>query len=287
METAGPAGAGRVWIRVEGRLLEASLLQPLPRGAFRARVVRSGPPLVLLPLDGGEGRLSRHPAAQPHGWARLVQTLSGLLEAQPEREPPEAQALGRLLRLPQNPAALAAALARWVRAAWPGDAKGQDDDVPGELLRLATRLLEGAPGERLKEALEAFREHLLLFQARSREQVVVPLALPWSGTWVPGELVVEAEPRAGGRSGPRIRGIVVRLELPRLGPVEVSVRWGGQGLWVRIAAGPEACGPLRTRLGELRRALRERGGIPVGALHVVGLLPSREVAGGRILEVRA
>ena len=270
---------------MDGRLLEASLLQPLPRGAFRARVVRSGPPLVLLPLLGREEGPPVRPAAQPHQWARLVQILSDLLGAQSGRESPEAQALGRLLRLPQDPGALSAALSRWVRAAWPRDAKGQD--VPGELWRLAARLLEGAPGERLTEVLEAFQEHLLLFQTRSRDQVLIPLALPWSGTWIPGELMVEPEPREGDRSGPRIRGIVVRLELPRLGPVEVSVRWGGQGLWVRIAAGPEACESLRARLGELRRALRARGGIPLGALHVAGLPPSRDVAGARILEVKA
>ncbi len=287
VETAGPAGPGRFWVRVDGRVLEASVLQSLPRGAFRARVVRPGPPLVLLPLEDAGARTALPPAAaQPHRWAGLVRALYDLLEARPPADSPEAQTLQELLRLPRDPEGLAAALARWVRAAWPRTAEGQDG-VPGELWRLAGRLLEGARGERLGDLLEALRDHHLLYQARSRDQVVIPLALPWSGTWLPGELEVEAEPREGPRSGLRIRGLVVRLDLPRLGPVEVCVRWGGPGLWVRIAARPQACQPLRARLGELRRALRDRAGIPVGALHVVGLPRGQEAAGGRILEVKA
>ncbi len=286
MEAAGPAGPGRFWVRVDGRLLEASLSLPLPRGSFRARVVRPGPPLILSPLDGGKDPVPSSFATRPYRWALLVQTLCGLLEAQPERDLPEAQALGRLLRFPQDPEALSAALARWVRAAWPRDPKGPRE-VPGELWRLAAQLLEGEPNGRLKEALEAVRQHLPLLQARIRDPLVIPLALPWGGTWMPGELVVEAESRESGRPGLRIRGIVVRLELPRLGPVEVSVRWGGEALWVRIAAGRNACGPLRARLGELRTALRVRAGVPLRALHVAGLPSSRIMDGERILEVKA
>jgi len=279
---------GAAWVRLAGRRLLARFPGGFPQGPrVGARVVSTGPPLVLKAETAADAapvpvRFPREP---------LARAVGAVLSAAPgPGDPPELAALQGLLRLPPDPASLAAALARWVRGSGVfHEAMLARGEAPEDLKALVVRVLARLPRGSLREGLEALLRHVEAFQARGVAEgtAVVPLVLPWGERWVEGDIAFEADRETRRGTRPRVSGVRVRLDLPSLGPVEVRVRWAAAGVSVYIAAGDRGRGPIRVRLAELREGLRERTGGRLVTVRVGRLPPAGPPPGDPVLEVRA
>ncbi|GAB4263513.1 MAG: hypothetical protein Kow0092_14500 [Deferrisomatales bacterium] len=297
VEVREPAGAGGGVLQIRGEPVRALFPEGLAPGArLPLQVLSSGPPPVLgFPPEAAGAEAA--PAAAPPP-PRPEAAVRALL--QPTAAPEEAGVAGEaarwleaarlLLDLPQDPGGLARALARWVpRSGVFHEARleafGPKGDLKGILLRLVGQLPPGA----LRDAAEGLLGHLETFQARSLvgEAVVVPVVLPWGERFVSGELRLPG--RGGGRKGRRgsPRSLVLRLRMPRLGPVEVRVLWGAPGVSVRLALTPYARPAVESRLEELARSLGAQVPLPIRDLRV-DPLPEEPAAGdGALVEVVA
>ncbi|WP_459943106.1 flagellar hook-length control protein FliK [Deferrisoma palaeochoriense] len=277
-------GVGRVAL---GRWTgDARFPEHLTAGArFPARVASLGPPTVLQPLPAPEANPARllPPPAQP-----LAQAVEAILSA--GDSDPAAQPLARLLSLPQDPEALAPALARWVRASGVfHEADLARGEAYGDVKTLAQRLLQRLPEGPLRDAAEALVRHVEAHQARSLAagEPVVPLVLPWPQGPVQGEIRLEPDETSGRPGRPtRYRAVRIRLDLPHLGRVEARVAWVPEGVRISLGASPEVLPLLRRELGALRSALAEGAGVRLLGLGVEALRPSAEPEAS-LWEVRA
>jgi len=125
-------------------------------------------------------------------------------------------------------------------------------------------------------------------QARSALEgvLVVPLLLPWGEEWAQGELRVE-DGEERGRAGATGGTLRLRLEMPRLGPVEALVRWGQAGVAVRLGLAPDAVVEARDKLPELSARLSEEARVRVADLRVEALPPPAPRGGPGRVEVVA
>ncbi|MDF1555179.1 MAG: flagellar hook-length control protein FliK [Deferrisomatales bacterium] len=283
-------GRGEGVLRVAGQLLRAVFPGELPQGArVPLRVVAPGPPLVLQLPDPARQPIAGllTPPSQP-----LTGALAAFLGAVPPEGPPgdllrTAQAL---LRLPAATGPLARGLAVWmVRSGLFHEAQLARGSDPGDLKSLLLRLLPQVSGGPLQRAATSLLGHLEAHQARSvlEGQAILPLVLPWGEEWLQGELRLERdEPgrRAGGRRG---GSLVVQLDMPELGRVEVRVRWGEPGVAVRLAAEPRGVAALREHLGELEVQLTTAAGVRLVDLRAEPLAPPALATGSAMVEVLA
>ncbi len=289
MEAKGP---GEGILRIGGRLFRALHPPELTRGqVLELRVVSQGSPAVLKIPHRGEEALARLLKPPAQGLGEAVQVLLSQAGA---HGPGSAQsallsAVRSLFLLPPDPEGLAHALARFVRDSGVFHehslARGAAaDDLKGLLLRF---LASGPEGE-LGRAAESLLGHLEAHQARGvlQQGPVVPFVLPWDDEAIPGELRFEDKPSRG-EDGEPSGALRIRLEMPRLGPVEVGLRWGGAGLSVRMGLSREVLDPVRARLGELAERLAGATGVRVADLRVEALPRAEAQPGAGTVEVLA
>lgn len=276
-------------LAIGGRVFRAIHPEGLAPGQRLAlRLVSAGPPPVLrLPESGEENvaHLLRPPAQGLEAAARV------LLGTQPARAEsgPVLSALQQLLRLPEEPGALGQALARLLeRSGLHHEASLARGEEPADLKALALRLAAREPAGPLAKAAEALLGHVEAHQARSVLEgvLVVPLLLPWGEEWAQGELRVE-DAGERGRAGTAGGTLRLRLEMPRLGPVETWVRWGQGAVSVRIGLAPDAVPEAREKLGELSANLQHAAGLRVADLRVEPLPPPPPRGGPGLVEVIA
>ncbi|MEW6488611.1 MAG: hypothetical protein AB1578_11965 [Thermodesulfobacteriota bacterium] len=280
-------------LSIGGNLFRALHPEGLSPGQrLELRLVSLGPPPVFK-LPGGPddavARLLRPPSLGFEGAVRAF------LTAPPAEGAPGADlaaALGRLLRLPEEPAALAAALARLLRGSGlfhEADLARPQTQSPADLKALALLLLSRQPEGALARAAAALVGHVEAHQARSLLEgaAVVPLVLPWGEEWVHGELRLELEGRRAAESGKAGGALRLRLQMPRLGPVEVNVRWGSPGVFVRLALEPPVLEEAREGLEDLSRLLTRDAGVRVADLRAEPLPPPAPKGSPGLVEVLA
>jgi len=286
LETLGP---GEGLLAIGGRVLRATHPDGLVPGQRLAlRLVSAGPPPVLrVPeaADEGVAQLLRPPA---QGLGAAVRVLLGSEAARAESGP-WLSALQQILRLPEDPDALGRALARLVgRSGLHHEASLARGEEPADLKALVLRLAAREPQGPLAKAAEALLGHVEAHQARSvlEGALVVPLLLPWGEEWAQGELRLE-DPGARDRGRAAGSTLRLRLEMPRLGPAEVLVRWGQGQVSVRLGLAPDAVAQGRERLGELSTQLSRVAGLRVADLRVETLPPPARRGGSGLVEVVA
>lgn len=291
VEILETSGKGEGWVRVGERVVRGLFPESLPQGArMSLQVVNPGPPLHLSATEGKSAAL---PGPPSHGLAAAIRVLL---------QPPAGAGSGgsggaeilstmrRVLGLPQDPEALAKALAGWVgRFGLSRKAPVAHAGVAEDLKTLTLKILARKPEGELARAARALLGHVEAHQARSVLEgvLIVPLVLPWGDDWIQGELWVEdesgrdpAEKRLSGR-------LRMRLQMPQLGPVEVRLRWGKGAVAVRFAADPKALEPIRSHLGELAAALAHAPNLSVTELRADPLPPPEPNAGPGLVEVLA
>jgi len=276
-------------LSIGGRVFRALHPEGLnPGQRLQLRLVSLGPPpLFKLPAAADEGvaRLLLPPA---QGVTAAVRALLAA-PAGEEAGDPLLASLRQLLRVPAEPEALASALARLVRGSGlHHEARLAAGEDPADLKSLALKLLATKPEGALARAAEALLGHVEAHQARSVLEgvLVLPLVLPWGEEWVQGEIRLEdGEGRgAGEAAGGSLR---LRLQMPRLGPVEVRLRWGAGGVSVRLALDPAALEEARGQLPELSRRLSAEAGVRVADLRAEALPPPAPKSGPGLVEVVA
>ncbi|MBI5017386.1 MAG: hypothetical protein HZB55_18105 [Deltaproteobacteria bacterium] len=285
-------GGGAGIVDLQGKLFRAVYPDGLGAGArVTLRVEGTGPPLLLRVPEAGEEALLR--VARPPATG-LVQAVRGLLAA--AEDPalgPELKTLldgTELLRLPADPARLAPALARLIaKSGVFHEAALARGEVPGDVKSLALRLLSSPAEPAVTRLAEALLGHVEAYQARSvlEGAVVVPFVLPWAGESVPGEWIVD-ERSGAGDGGEAVAGALrVRLDLPRLGPVEVALRWGPAGNAVRLRLAGAGLDAVTGRLTELENALTEDAGVRLLELRAEPLSRAPAQSSPSLLEVLA
>lgn len=285
-------GQGQGIVELEGRLLRALYPEGLAAGARVAlRVASTGPPLLLRLPEPGEAALARLLSPPASGFGQAVRGL--LAAAADPAGGPELRRLlegAEVLRLPTSPSELAPALAKLLQRSglFHEALLGRGED-PGDLKSLALRLLAAPASPPLHRLAEILLGHVEAHQARSVAEgtVTFPFVLPWGGDGVVGEWVVE-ERSGRGPLGEALSGAVrIRLEMPRLGPVEVGVRWGPSGTAVRLRLAPEGLAEVSAQMGELREALTGAAGVRLVELRADALPRASASAGPGLLEVVA
>jgi hypothetical protein len=227
------------------------------------------------------------------GLATAIRSLLGSLSPEIQNGGAEAELLSaarRLLGLPREPEGLARALARWVRGSGLfHEARLAQGEDPADLKSLALKLLARLPQGDLARSAKALLGHVEAHQARSilEGEQVVPLVLPWGEEWVQGELRVMDERRGDSRDDGASGRIRMRLHMPRLGPVEVGLRWGTGAVSVRLAFSPRVLETARSRLGELAEALAGAPGLAVADLRADPLPALEPRTGPGLVEVLA
>jgi len=276
-------------LAIGGRVFRALHPEGLAPGQRLAlRLVSPGPPPVFrLPEAAEEGvvRLLWPPA---QGLASAARVLLGG-EVVHAGSGPLLAALQQVLRLPEEPGALGEALARLLRnSGLHHEASLARGEEPADLKALALRLLGREPAGPLAKAAEALLGHVEAHQARSALEgvLVVPLLLPWGEEWAQGELRVE-DGEERGRAGAGGKTLRIRLEMPRLGPVEALVRWGQGGVAVRLGLAPDAVAEAREKLPELSARLSDEARVRVADLRVEALPPPAPRGGPGRVEVVA
>lgn len=281
-------------LSIGGNLFRALHPEGLSPGQrLELRLVSLGPPPVFK-LPGGPdeavARLLRPPSLGLEGAVRAL-LAAPVAEATPGAD--LAAALGRLLRLPEEPASLAVALARLVRGSGlfhEADLARPGAQAPADLKALALLFLSRQTEGALARAAAALVGHLEAHQARSLLEgaAVIPLVLPWGEEWVHGELRLEPEGRRAGGAEKKAGGTLrLRLQMPRLGPVEVHLRWASPGVFVRLALDPPVLEEARQRLSELSRLLAREAGVRVADLRAEPLPPPAPKGGPGLVEVLA
>lgn len=259
-----------------------------PGQRLQLRLVSLGPPpLFKLPAAADEGvaRLLLPPA---QGVTGAVRALLAAPAGEGDGDPLLAS-LRQLLRLPAEPEPLAQALARYVRGSGlHHEARLAAGEDPGDVKALALKLLAAKPEGALARAAEALLGHVEAHQARSvlEGALVVPLVLPWGEEWVQGELRLE-EREGRGVGEPAAGSLRLRLQMPRLGPVEVRLRWGAGGVSLRLALEPSVLEEARGLLPELSQRLAGAAGVRVADLRAEPLPPPAPKGGPGLVEVVA
>ena len=195
-----------------------------------------------------------------------------------------------LLRLPLATGPLARGLAAWmVRSGLFHEAQLSRGSDSGDLKSLLLRLLPQLSRGSLQRAATSLLGHLEAHQARSvlEGQPILPLVLPWGEEWLQGELRLERDDSGRRSDGRRGGSLVVQLDMPELGRVEVRVRWGEPGVAVRLAAEPQGLAVLREHLAELEGHLIADAGVRLVDLRAEPLPPPTLATGSGMVEVLA
>jgi hypothetical protein len=289
-DTGGGAGI----VDLQGKLFRALYPDGLAPGSRVAlRVVNTGPPLLLQLPSAAEEALAGRLRPPATGLAQTVRGLLAAADAADSTTAPQLKTLlegAEILRLPTDPAQLAPALARLLQKSGLFHeallARGED---PGDLKALALRLLSSSAEPSLTRLAESLLGHIEAHQARSALEgaVVTPFVLPWGGDNVQGQWLVE-ERSGRGPGGEALAGAVrLRLDLPRLGAVEVALRWGPTGNGVRLRLDPGGLEAVAPRLPELEQALTAGAGVRLLELKAEPLPRAPAKSGPGLLEVLA
>lgn len=293
VELVKAVGADEGLFRISGRYFRALYPAGLAQGVtIPMRVVDTGPPLVLRLPDMIAQLLSRlvHPSttglkSAAEGIGRLAASggFSGESAAL-------ASALGGLLTLPEDPGALAAALEKlFAKNGVFHEAVLARGGDPADVKALALKLL-GTVGEesRAGPLLKAIISRVEAYQARSliHENPVFPFFLNWGGEEMRGEFeLLKGDEGGEGEEGARGGGLVVRLEMPNLGHVEAALWWYAGAVSVALRVPRELHGWVAERIGPLREALGNVGGVNVSSVRVEPREPPRPATGRSLLEI--
>ena len=293
VELVQAKGAGEGILDIGGQLFRALYPEGLAEGQrLTLRVASLGPPLLLQLPDSPEAALGRMLTPPPGG---LASTLPILLsqtagEGLGPGESHRLRQLQSLLALPSSPGELSRALARlFPRSGLFHEALLARGEGAEGVKSLALRLLRSVPEGPLTRALENLLVHLEAHQARSVLDgfPVMPIALPWGGEVLQGELAVEE--RSGRRpDGAAAAGALrLRLEMPGLGPVEAALRWGPLGISVRLLLREQFVDAASHRMTELSEALAQGAGVRLVDLRVDSLAEGQARSGPGRVEVVA
>jgi hypothetical protein len=114
----------------------------------------------------------------------------------------------------------------------------------------------------------------------------MPLVLPWGQEWVRGELQIEDRSRRSAGERENSGRLRMRLDMPRLGSVDVRVRWVKGAMAVRLSLEERFLEAARLRLVELSEGL-SRAGFQRAALRVEPLPPRTQRAAPGLVEIVA